>query len=187
MRFLVGLAVVIVLMFGGEDYASAWGYCSYDQSDEYGLLPLAPGEFHLRGDTFLSTFPHKNVPYDDYYVEVQYHDLGESKNLIVIGFGGEADECYHLKKQLVAGDSKIKFFDLLEVGTSNEIGFGSCVYQGNTQNSCEYLFNSETFGRSGRIKVKVNFVTGSFQSYILPRDGKEEALKIVANMEHYQT
>lgn len=170
MHFFLKLAVVVMVV------CSVCAYSSYQPGTEY--FKPAPGALHLSGNTFLSLFPHKPVPYDDYAVVVHYYEV-EKQDIVNIAFWGEADDFFPLRKRIRAGDNKIEFFDIIDARTSDEIGFGSCSYRGSNKTSCEYLFEAEAFGEPSRIKAIIDLRENSFRSYIFPLNG-EEALEVSA-------
>lgn len=140
-------------------------------------LKRTPDALYFSGYTFLSTFPYEPVPYDDYVVDVVYYEL-PAESLLVIEFGGEADDFFVLHKRLLVGSESLKFFVLTEAQTSEKVGFGSCSYdkESGKQTACEYTFEvgkvSFAWASTSTIRVTVEFVANSrgyytFDSYIL--------------------
>ncbi len=165
MRLFVKLAVLILLVHG--EVQAERSVC-----DTSGMaLGLS-----LYGWGFLELFPYESVPYDDYTVGIEYHDhLRRGNGTVVIGMSEEGDlACHVLKKEVLAEDSNISFFNLVNADTSKEIGFGSCLYVGGLKQSCEYLYRKpkpidrSPVNLSGQIKVYVDIANRKFEAYAFP-------------------
>ena len=145
------------------------------------LDPSSPSVlYHLTGGAFLSMFPYEPVPYDDYAIEVVYHETrpAQGTDLLVIAFGGEADDFFVMRKKFIATDARIEFFSLLKPKGKTKLGFGSCTYEVNERQrgrrtACEYTFKTYTdvSRATSIVRVQINFTEKGkdthFHSYIL--------------------
>ena len=159
MRFFIKLTVLVLVM---PAWAQAEGSRFCDTSS------IAPS-VSLYGWGFLELFPYESAPYDDFMVEVEYHDHSRrGDNTLVIGLVEEGDPtCHVLKRKVLAADNKISFFNLINADTDKEVGFGSCLYEGGKKKSCEYLFEHHLYGMHGKIKVYVDIIDRKFKAYTL--------------------
>ena len=144
-------------------------------------LKRTPDALYFSGGTFLRMFPYVPAPYDDYVVEVVYYEL-PAENLLAIAFGGEAEDFFVMHKRPLAGDERLKFFELIEAQTNKNIGVGSCSYakESGQRIACKYTFNVKDVSFSGSsesiVRATLQFVAdrhGDFvvvDSYILGRD-----------------
>ena len=169
MRLFIKLAVLILV---GHGLVQAEGR---EKCDTSGLEASS-----LYGWGFLQLFPYESVPYDDYTVGIEYHDhYRKAGSTVVIGFAEEGDQvCHVFKKEVLAKDGEISFFNLIDADTDKEVGFGSCRHVGGIKQSCEYLYRKDKTPSSswhnirGQVKVYVDLANRKFEAYSFkPNDG----------------
>ena len=161
MRFFIKLAVLVLAMHGWSQAQAGWG-CDTTSLQE------SVKSINLVGDTYLEP---------DYYVKVEYHDELTDKNSNVIIYAGDGDlvaDCHIFKREILAQGQPnnhrykgVSFFKLINAATNKEVGFGSCIYDKQVKQSCEYLFESQRHSRASikMTKVYVDITKRRFTSY----------------------